>query len=381
MKFKISRYSLSLAVLLFYLVPVIFFSSYSIGLMSPNKSWGVLTLGLLLSIGGTCFLFILMKSWEDSFKKRRDVVPPAAGQSSTSFDIYPVYQDEVGRKEELLEVQQENDSLQKQLLKSTQDLSEYKIFAEEQLNHKSLLIQSLQQRFGEQQEELETKQEKIFQFESKIRDLSYEIKTLLQLNESEVKEAEKAKKKIVPVEQEPKESLMIGEESFETTEARIHTPSEATSLVKRCIDIAQKLAGANYYGNEGSRYRDMMQQGYALDLRRLFDSLRSENDSLILVYSQKEDRLLFVNNQSRAILGWSPEKLIQDFQSIVQKGMVEWKAALSWVATHYEAQTQLLMKTKMGNDLLVQCHLGMIPIGIFKGYVIGVMYLPVPKLV
>lgn len=400
MKIKINRYYLLVSIIFFYLIPMLFFSHYSIRLMSSNKSWGILTSGLLLCIGGSFLFFILLSCWEKSFKQGIQEAP--LQKKVPTADIYSIThqsieeekqrtenlqksliaaQEDIQQKiQEMQKMQEEHDRLQKQALKSSQDFSEYKLFSEEQLNQKGLLIQSLQQRIHQQHDELEAKQEKISQFESKIRDLSYEIKTVLQLNESEIKEPEKSRKNTYTAKHDGfavKEALHdyhVGDNISTATETQVQNDAEGSLLLKRCIDIAQKLAGVNYYGSEGMRHRELSPHNYAIDLRRLFDSLRSESGALVLVYSQKEDKLLFVNNQSKDLLGWSPEKFVQDFQSIVQKGTVDWKNALTQVTTHYEAHTQILMKTKTGSELAVRCRLGMIPVGLFKGYVIGILY-------
>lgn len=400
MKFKVNSYSLFISVVVFYLIPVLFFSGYSIGMMSPNKSWNVLTAGLLLCVVGAVLFLILIRRWELLFT--RGALKSIRQDPAPSFDIYPIphlsfeedgqgyetlqmalqkaQEDLELKSQELLQGQEEVERFQKQAQKSIQDLAEYKFFSEEQLNQKSLLIQSLQQRLSELQHDLDTRNDKISQFESKIRDLSYEIKTLLQLNECEIKDAEKSKK-ISPIDnsrgfvvKEPIHQYSSEEENSPIVEMKVHDADEAMLLLKRCIDIAQKLAGANYYGSDAGRSREASPQSYAIDLRRLFDSLRSENASMVLVYSPKEDKLLFVNNQSRTVLGWSSEKFIQDFQSIIQKGTVEWKNALVQVSSHYETQTKVLMKTKTGHEIPVQCLLGMIPMGLFKGYIIGILY-------
>lgn len=367
--------------------------------MSSNKSWGILTSGLLLCIGGSFLLFILLSWWEQSFKQTIHDTSPL--KKPPTADIYSIThqsieeerqrtenlqnsllatQEDIQQKiQEMQKIQDDYDRAQKQVLKGSQDFAEYKLFSEEQLNQKGLLIQSLQQRIHQQNDELEAKQEKISQFESKIRDLSCEIRTLLELN---VNEAESEKNKKNPFINK-QDSLVVKATLHEyhtedgvaaAIETQVQNDAEGSLLLKRCVDIAQKLAGVNYYGAEGMRHREFSPHNYAIDLRRLFDSLRSENGALVLVYSQKEDKLLFVNNQSKDLLGWSPEKFVQDFQAIIQKGTVDWKNALTQVTAHYEAHAQILMKTKTGSELAVRCRLGMIPVGLFKGYVIGVLY-------
>src|SRR3954462_3819907 len=69
MKFKFDQTrSLPVAPFILYLLPFLFFSSYSIGLMSDNKSWSVLSLGLLTVL--VCFLILTLyiRYREEAFK-------------------------------------------------------------------------------------------------------------------------------------------------------------------------------------------------------------------------------------------------------------------------------------------------------------------------
>jgi len=102
--------------------------------------------------------------------------------------------------------------------------------------------------------------------------------------------------------------------------------------------------------------------------------LRGEQGALIVVYSQKENKLLFVNNEAKALLGWSPEKFVADFSSIVHEGFNDWRRALSMLANASDSQARILAKAKQGQEMILNCHLGVIPTGLFRNYVIGVLY-------
>src|SRR5215207_6947959 len=72
MKMNISnRQFLSAAIIVFYLIPLLFFSAYSIKLMSYNKSWALLSLGLLLVVFGSLSLIFLLSYWEQSMRDKR----------------------------------------------------------------------------------------------------------------------------------------------------------------------------------------------------------------------------------------------------------------------------------------------------------------------
>lgn len=230
---------------------------------------------------------------------------------------------------------------------------------------------------------MEKRQDHIYQLDTKIHDLSYEIKTLLYLHEAEtnpvtpsfLKKENPSKTFLAPVSNpEPIETTEDAEEPAISPAAPIQTSQEAMLLLRKCVNIAQKLTGANYYSNEATRYREFSSSHYTIDQRRLFESLRSENGGLILVYSQKESKLLFVNNQCRNLLGWSSEKFVSDFPEFIKEGLVDWKKALVNLGTMPESQARLLAKTKHGHEVILNCHLGVIPTGLFRNYVIGILY-------
>lgn len=383
--------------------------------MSLHKSWALLSLGLLLITFGTLTLMLLLYYWEKSIqnKKLEDSSPqllymtPVTIKEDKVTSLGPItfnqtieskeltdqgsskesakelnllqttlkeYQEKQNqliqslelKTQELHKLEGENQLAQLKAQQIAQDFADYKLFSEEQLRQKQLQLTVLQQM---------------------LEDQKYEIKTLLCLHEEE----NSPTKLPIPKVEESAPPCLTGtrlamnqeqaypivnsqmEETI-TIENSIRTPVEAINLLKKCINIAQKLTGANYYSNESSRYREFSSSYYAIDQRRLFDSLRDEAGALILVYSQKENKLLFVNNQSKTLLGWSPEKFLIDFSMIIQGDLNDWKKNLSLLAPTSDSQTRLLAKTKQGQEILLNGHLGVIPTGLFRNHVIGVFY-------
>lgn len=444
MKFKTTnRQFLSAALIVFYLIPLLFFSWYSVSQMSLQKSWSLISLGLLLITICTFILMLLFYYWEQSIHSKpvATLIPlqqpyytppekeakvtlldPAltfdhpSSIETTSFtgskegtkDLNLLQEslkeqseqiDQLtcaleSKEQELHKLTEENQQLLLDVQQVTQDFSDYKLFSEEQLKQKQYQLTNLQQTLEDQRSEMEKRQEQIYQLDTKVHDLSYEIKTLLYLNQDELAVAKpspspkssaalKAEESFVPYYQgtfaeniEPVSTHheTFSEEPFDISENPIKSPAEASQLLKKCINNAQKLTGANYYSNESSRYREFSSSYFAIDQRRLFESLRSEASALIVVYSQKELKVLFVNNQSKNLLGWSPEKFVADFSSIMQEGLNDWKKALSLLTNAPESQVRLLAKTKQGQEIVLNCHLGLIPTGLFRNYVIGVLY-------
>lgn len=423
MKFSTnSRQLLSGAVLFFYLIPLLFFASYSIGLMSRNKSWLILSLGLLLIATCSLILILLLNYWENNLKSKQahDLFPPRHNTIEpkvTALDlIYEMDQplskyepksngNELSLMEALNESQMQNNRLQEEIEnlhrtvdafadenkalknaseKASQDLEDYKLFSEEQLKQRQLQIGSLQQTVDDQRSEMEKRQEQIQLLDTKIYDLSYEIKTLLHLNESEKEitvsnNSEPARQVIHEFNSELENGspLAILTEEAAQNEAgnlSIKTSAEAAALLKKCLANAQKLTGANFNTPEASRYREFSSTHYNIDQRRLYECLRSETSGLIMVYSPKDNKVQFANQIAKTLLGWSPEKYASDFFTIIQEGMTYWKKALSLLSSTPESQARLLAKTKQGQEILLNCHLGAIQSGLFRGYVIGVLY-------
>lgn len=429
-----NRYVLTAVLICLYFIPVLFFSVYSITQMSKNKSWSILSVGLILIAIGTLIFFLFLSYWEKvtqeklkgglAFEEETATREPKV----TSLDPSLAYDDPLILPDvdslslntgnalntiqaSLLESQEKivflNDQLalkenEKQAFLEQskqwevkaqqigQDFSDYKLFSEEQLKQKNLQLTALQQIVEDQRAEMEKRQEQIYQLNSKIHDLSYEIKTLIHLHDAEVEAAPSFLRLDAPkgtvgvpsiapskVKIEISTALDNSQEELENNNAperQIETPAEAMLLLRKCINIAQKLTGANYYSNEASRYREFSSSHYTLDQRRLFDSLRSEASALILVYSQKEHKLLFANHQTKHLLGYSSEKFVSDFSSLIQEGGADWKKAVSQLSTAAESQARLLAKTKDGQEIILNAHLGVIPTGIFRNYVIGVLY-------
>jgi hypothetical protein len=425
MKFNTqNRQLLSGAIIFFYLIPFLFFASYSIGLMSRNKSWFVLSLGLLLIAACSLILILLLSYWENNLKKHLQQDPKAhpyvdSEQKVTSLDLsYDMEQPlseyesknnskELSLLEALNECHQQNSKLQEEIEnlhrtanafaeenkdlrmlseEAIQGLEDYKLFSEEQLKQKQLQINNLQQLIDDQRSEMEKRQDQIQLLDTKIYDLSYEIKTLLHLNQSEPDVSSTLSTSSEPVRQilhelnaemeasSPFAVLTEFSEAETKSDQPIKTAGEAVALLKKCIHNAQKLTGANFNTPEALRYREFSSSNYNIDQRRLFDSLRSEMGGMIIVYSPKDNKVLFSNQMTKTLLGWSPEKFTSDFSIIIQEGMTYWKKALSLLASTPESQARLLAKTKQGQETLLNCHLGVIPAGLFRGYVIGVLY-------
>ena len=427
MQFKTNRQFLSGAILVFYLLPLLFFASYSIRLMPLFKSWLILCFGLLLIACSSLILILLLFYWEKGLREKAEneqglrqiqqlddgqdkenkvtsLDPSLAYDEDQESEITPVkdqtkqlnlletalkesqdekihiYETLQTKEEENRNLKEENEQFRLKVQQSLQDFSDYKVFTEEQLKQKQLQIHSLQQLIEDQRGEMEKRQDQIFQLDTKVHDLSYEIKTLLYLHESEILPQKKNYRE--------KNSGSLGDlppdishisasgETMEPvyTESMVRTPVEGNDLLRKCVAMAQKFTGANYYSNEASRYREFSSSNYAIDQRRLYDGLRNEKEGLIIVYSQKDHKLVFTNQQSKTLLGWSPDQFISNFSQIIHEGLSDWRRGLNHLNTALECQIRLLARNKNGQEILLNCHLGYVASGLFRNHVIGVLY-------
>lgn len=353
----------------------------------PFKSWQTLALGLFLAAFGSLVCFLLMRQRYSPMENPRfspalaSALPPdtthvllekSLEEAEEKLLYFQQRQgellEEVNAKKKALHVlETEKGDQAGRLQELLRELANIKDNTEEELRRKNVLLAEYQETINQQRDVITKKQEQIAELEAKVHDLNYEVKTLLQL-------AEMANKQNISVdhgEDAPLEDL-----PRETTPHRmIKTAEEASAHLKRCIDIAQKITSANRFGSGmQSRFKDLPIDNRALDLRRLFDNLRSENAAVVFVFSQKENTVLFANPQMTDLLGWSMDKFTQQFSEIIAEGAQEWVKGISALSTSSEAKARLVVKMKSGKNILLHCHLGIVPTGAFRNHIIAVLY-------
>ncbi|MGA8164380.1 MAG: hypothetical protein WB791_05055 [Waddliaceae bacterium] len=373
------RLDFSGIIILLYFLPTFLLS------VLPFNRLGTLFFGFFLSCCGSTVIFFLLRQWEGVLSRGSTATPTESSDpfhSKENFqELEKAFRSAQEKYQELkvkfdqaigeLEtVKKEQEESEHQIQRVNQELKAYQSTSEEETKRKTVILSEYQETINQQREVIEKKQKTISEQEGIIRDLNYEVKTLLQLAEMTKDSPEESE-----MEMEGNETIA----SYPSSKAsgphsQVKLSEDASSQLKRCIDIAQKITGSSHFGKGNSRFKDLPIDHYALDLRRLFDSLHSENACTVFVYSQKENRLIFANHQTKHLLGWSPEKFIQNFPQYIEEGEKEWKESLNLLSTHSEAALRLLMKTRTGQNVLVHCNLGVIPTGIFRRHVIGVLY-------
>lgn len=398
-------------ILAVYSFPVLLYSWYAVK-GSAIDHWQIVVFGLLLACFGTAAMILMMKQREfqltgkepvwSGFRNREQIDGAVLNEKVRRLlsTQDPVENEELKRT--LAEAQERIQSLHESLIEKDHELEhireEHSLLShssveldnriksnQEQVVKKDNQLTEYQQTILEQKNIIDKKQQYIWKLESKIQDLKYEVETLLQLKDlgaqNLIQEDVQNKRTQHPVlEVFDKENTF--EEELEplfqtmpqSSDKRVQSHYDAAVQLRKCIEVAQKLTGANHFSGGNSRLLNFSPDSYAIDLRRLFDNFRTENSSLIFFYSESEQRLLFVNNHVKSLLGWSPEKFVKDFPTLIQEGIEEWRSALSQLDTRGEAQARLLLKARTGKDILLHCTLGLIPSGTFKGHVIAICH-------
>jgi PAS domain-containing protein len=342
------------AIFLLYSAPTFILTLYSMELYNLQKSSGILSLGLILNAAGSLLMFLLLRQWEQSLDATHQEEP-----------LYSVPSNDEDLKILQAELNTKSDELQK-FYDNIDKFAAYKEATEDELRKKEALLNEFQETITKQRDVLKKRQEQVSELEGKIHDLNYEVNTLLDV----VKISETTD--MPPTGMQLKETAGV----YQVTPPPTHVKSagEADVQLKRCMDIAGKITGANHFETANSKFRDWHIDNYALDLRRLFDNLRGESSCTIFVFSQKDNRLLFVNNQAKHLLGWSPEKFVQSFPEIIADSLPDWNRGISRLANQTHTTAEFNMKNKAGQNVSVNCHLGMISAGLFRNHIIGVVF-------
>lgn len=226
--------------------------------------------------------------------------------------------------------------------------------SQKESKHKESLILEYQRTTAEQRIIIEKKQRYIAKLEGKVRDLMYEIRSLLQLSEATVSK-----------------SCLVGEEEYFPPAATMTTHYDLSLQLRRFIEKAESQTGMGHLGGKTPRFLDAS-DSYAVDRRRLFDCFRDETGGIVYILSLAEKKFLFVNPHVKTVLGWSPEKFMKEFPTLVVSGYTEWKKTLAHLPQ--EAQVALAIQTKGGQPKELLCIMGMIAKGPFANLTIGVLH-------
>lgn len=232
-----------------------------------------------------------------------------------------------------------------------------------EIEQKDTLQQEYQNTVVEQRAFIEKNKRYITKLESKVTDLTDEIKNLLQIE---------AIKNVVP---EQKSVAFSPIEQLPLPEKLNYSPFDLSQLLQKYVRKAENFLGANHLGvKEGgrSRFLDISLDNFTLDLRRFFDYFRDETTGIIFFFSLADNKMLFANNFVKDLLGWSPEKFQKEFFSLLVTGASEWKKSLSRIDRSKEEEFRVLLKSKQGEEKQFRCLLGLINTPPFNHHLMGI---------
>lgn len=338
-----------ISVLLLYLIPILGWIIYTYQNTPLEYSWVVSGIGFAILFFCSALLISLLKKQPvlvaepmiPVVQEPRPFIPEEPPQEDLSkewMEKIELLQTHLQEKESALaQALNENHEMAEKI----QEIRESAALNEEEARRK---IESL---------ELEVHQtgQAAKQFENQINDLRYEIKTLLNLTEVGPE----------PIKDVPLEPVQ---------EVIAPKPQAGTrGLLTRCVDAAQKITA----GYHTSSLRGLSLDPYAFDLRRLQDALRQESGALILVYSPKEERVLFANAETKNLLGISPEQFAQDFADFAAEDFPKWKSAVLQLLTKSEVRIPIQFKDKSGDKVLLNAQIASIPTGVFRSLIIATL--------
>lgn len=272
---------------------------------------------------------------------------------------------EMDRKfEEMRAAYLEFEDLRKEYAHLREEYETYQNQMKEQLKHKELLLGEYQKTITEQRHILEKKQRYIGNLEGKVRDLMYEIRSLLQLEESA--------SNLGAVQVDFTEQSLSDYYLPPVKAAAEPAPFDLSLLLQKYVEQAETLTGVEHFGRQGgkgSRFMDLSSDNF-IDRRRLFDLLKDETHVILFVYSKIEEKFLFVTPNVKNITGWVPEKFIKDPMKCMAKGSVDFQRGLR---TTQEIQLDLSLIRREGKNLECDCLMALINQGPFAQHLIGIL--------
>lgn len=357
-----ARHHLMGIIFLVYIASIVLLCLYS----NIGKGVNIFAFGVSLSSLGCLLTYYCIFIWEKSFPAKQPAPPPIIIREEKIVEVpTPVVektyiqdpmmeqqiemlaQDLNKQTEQFNKLYQEYQELKRAGENTKQEFMLFRDVTTQQLDRKESLLVECQNTIAEQRTLIQKKQQQILRLEGKIRDLNYDVKTLLELNDIE----------------EDIVNFEPNMDHLESEEIKINSPE---FMLQRCIDKARKITGTSHFVGKETSFDTNI-----LDSRHLVDHFRDDPCAL-MVYDRKNDRFLFANSSIKNLLGWSPDKVTKEFYELLQNNK-EWKRALDSLNSKNDVSAKLVIKNRDQEEMAVSCHLGIIPSGIFSGNVIILM--------
>jgi hypothetical protein len=325
-----------------YLLPLVGWSLLTLRELPPAKGLFYLACGwMLMGIGGLLLYY--------RFPGEVRASPPTVGEPFLE-EVKREREEHLKSIELLQEEKQEQlkeaEALKGEILRLKDEILQVKTAGVEAIRNKEGQLQDLKKHLHEQRHQIEEKQTLLKTLQNKVGDLTFEIKTLVELHNR-------------------------GEETGYSPLAieKKETPLRESGLriLRRCLDVAKRHIGSfTFHGTESNG-------SLSIDQRRLFDLFSEETGGIVFYFSPKEGKILFVNDEVIDSLGCQPEQFRFDFPKLLEGSEEIWRHGVQTLSKAGESEFHLPLKHLSGKEGLFSCTLGLIPSGLFKGDVIGVL--------
>lgn len=318
-----------------YLVPLLFWALFIIGELP--KAQGVWSLGFgwfFLAAGTLLAYFAAFLT--------REVAEERSGEDLSAETLEALETENRRLQAKLQEtgtLQVEEYQKKMQLLNEELELLRRKSMSE--LEDREARIAELKEEVTRKGRQLEEKERILGQFERKVGELTYEVKSLVNLKGEE--------------------------ESLQEEET-----SDGEKILRRALDVAKKQTGAwSFQPRIGGMQHSI--DNYALDQRRLYQAFSKEKEAILFFYAPSEEKVLFVNSVTKTLLGLSQEEFMSRFFYLLGKNLHSFQEALKKIVDQGQVEFTFTCRTSSGKEKRLPCLLGRVPQGVFKHHVIGVM--------
>lgn len=174
-----SKQNIIALVFFLYLFPIVLLTIYCLSIMPSNSSWGVFSIGLFGGILGSICFFWVLQNWSKTLS------PQVSNQAPIHSNDHEQLLVKINtQSEDLQRIRQESEQGQVRVQSALQELETYKERSNSELRQREELLKECQSTLLEQRSLIEKQQHKISQLETRERELSFEVKTLLQLTKS-----------------------------------------------------------------------------------------------------------------------------------------------------------------------------------------------------
>ncbi len=143
---------------------------------------------------------------------------------------------------------------------------------------------------------------------------------------------------------------------------------DANSILRRSLQLAEQHSGAWSFSPEMSGPESSV-DSYALDQRRLYQALNKENRGVIFLFSPKEEKLLYVSQATRALLGQNPDQFAKEFSRKIRSND-EWREGLK---SKERLEMRMSLESSDAGQQTCDIQTARITKGLFKNKVIGVL--------